>query len=115
MAQRSRLVNALIGAVVSVVTALLPFSPVLGGAVAGYLEREDGVSVGALSCVIAAIPLALVIFLAASLFFFVPDAAAAGGIFVLVALGVVLASLYTIGLGALGGIVGVYLAREFAN
>ncbi|EJN59035.1 DUF5518 domain-containing protein [Halogranum rubrum] len=113
--QRSTLFNALIGAVVSVVTAFLPFSPVIGGAVAGYLERRNGASVGALSGVIAAIPLALIIFLAASVFVVVPDPAAAGGIFLFIAVAVVLASLYTIALGALGGFVGVYLADEFAN
>lgn len=113
MAQRSRLVNALIGAVVSVVTAFLPFSPVVGGAVAGYLEREGGVSVGALSGVIAATPLALVIFLLVAVLDFFPGVAAVGGLLVLVV--VVLAALYTVGLGALGGLLGVYLAREFAN
>lgn len=112
--KRSTLFNAFVGAAVSVVTAFLPFSPVVGGAVAGYLERQNGASVGALSDVIAAIPLALVIFLATSLFVVVPDPAA-GGIFLFISVAVVLASLYTIALGALGGFVGVYLADEFAN
>lgn len=113
--ERSTLLNALIGAVVSVVTAFLPFSPVLGGAVAGYLERTDGVRVGALSGVFATIPVALIVFLAAGLFFIVPDPLAAGGLFLLVALAVLFVALYTVGLSALGGVLGVYIRREFAK
>lgn len=114
MSQRSTLVNAAIGGVVTIVTAFLPFSPVLGGAAAGYLERDGGLRVGALSGIIAAIPLALVIFLAASVFVVIPDPAAAGGLFLFIALATVLAGLYTVGLGAIGGLIGVYLADEFA-
>lgn len=33
--------NALIGAIVSVVLGFIPFSPVLGGGIAGYLEGGD--------------------------------------------------------------------------
>lgn len=39
MSERNTVLNAAIGAAVSVVLTVLPFSPVLGGAVAGYLER----------------------------------------------------------------------------
>lgn len=114
MSQRSSLFNAAIGGIVTIVTAFLPFSPIIGGATAGYLERADGVRVGALSGAIAAIPLVLVILAAGFLFAFVPDPAAAGGLFLFVLVAVVLAGLYTVGLGALGGIIGVYLADEFA-
>ncbi|WP_299270269.1 DUF5518 domain-containing protein [Halorientalis sp.] len=36
--------NAVIGAVATVVASFVPFSPVLGGAVAGYIGRSDGSS-----------------------------------------------------------------------
>ncbi|MDG5817336.1 DUF5518 domain-containing protein [Natronococcus sp. A-GB7] len=50
---------ALIGAVVTVVLSFVPFSPALGGALAGYLERgesERTVSVGALAGFLPAAP-----------------------------------------------------------
>ncbi|MFC6727016.1 DUF5518 domain-containing protein, partial [Halobium palmae] len=36
-----RWVNALVGAVVTVVLSFLPFSPLAGGGVAGYLDARD--------------------------------------------------------------------------
>lgn len=106
--------NALIGGVVTFITAFfVPFSPVLGGAIAGYLEGSDGDSglkVGALSGAIALIPLLLIVPIL--LFFFLLDPFA--GVLILVIAGFVVAFLavYTIGLGALGGVLGVYLERE---
>jgi hypothetical protein len=55
-ASDGRLTNALIGAVVTVVLPFVPFSPLLGGAVAGYLQERDGFRVGAPSGAIAAVP-----------------------------------------------------------
>jgi hypothetical protein len=53
--------NALLGALVTATTALfVPFSPVLGGAAAGYLqggETSDGLKIGAISGLIALVPL----------------------------------------------------------
>lgn len=52
-------VNALIGAVVMIVLSWIPFATVLGGGVAGYLHRGtrmEGARVGAVSGLIAAIP-----------------------------------------------------------
>jgi hypothetical protein len=115
-------VNALVGAVVSVVTVFLPFSPVLGGAVAAYLEggdRDRGLKTGAVSGVIASIPLA---FVGLAVLLFVPFAfaidpsgtAGAGALVfvfvVFVFVGVVAA--YTVGLSALGGIVGIALLNR---
>ena len=108
------LMNALIGGVVTFITAFfVPFSPVLGGAIAGYLEGGDGDSglkVGALSGAIALIPLLLIVPIL--LFFFLLDPFA--GVVILVISGFVVAFLavYTIGLGALGGVLGVYLEGE---
>lgn len=117
MANGDTLRNALIGAVVSVVLAFLPFSPALGGGVAGYLQgpsREDGLRVGAYAGLVAAIPILLVVTLFGSLFFlgaFFEPRAAFGFVFVLLVFGVGL--LYTVGLSALGGYLGAYVAAEY--
>ncbi|WP_459195014.1 DUF5518 domain-containing protein [Halosimplex sp. J119] len=53
-------VNALIGAVAMVLLSWIPFATIIGGAVAGYLQRGtrmDGAKVGAVSGLIAAIPI----------------------------------------------------------
>lgn len=106
---RSTTVNALIGAAVSLVLSFVPFSPVLGGAVAGYLEGRDGLKVGGISGVIAAIPLILVFVLFLSVFMFAP---ANGGVGIWLLFGgiAVFALLYSVALSALGGWVGVYLS-----
>jgi hypothetical protein len=60
MAEGDTLVNAVLGAVVTVILSFLPLSPILGGLLAGYLQggdRADGARVGALAGVIAMIPL----------------------------------------------------------
>lgn len=101
--------NAVIGAVVTVVFTFTAFSPILGGAVAGYLEKRDGLRVGALSGAIATLPILLFSFFtlaalglfAGSLIFLV---------LLLVALPLVLC--FVVGLSALGGVLGVYLAEE---
>lgn len=52
-------VYVLVGAVVTVALSFLPFSPALGGALAGYLERGESdrtVSVGALAGLVPALP-----------------------------------------------------------
>lgn len=117
--RKSTLVNALIGAVVTVVLSFVPFSPILGGGAAGYLQhgsRNEGVKVGAISGVIATIPLVLGVLLIVSIFTIVPAGMdgpriALGGL--VLALGVFLfAGIYTIGLGAVGGYIGAYLAEE---
>ena len=119
MSDRSTLVNAFLGAVVSVVLAFLPFSPVLGGGVAGYLERRDGVRVGAISGVITALPLALLLVAAVlfwSVFLIAPDPAVAGGLLfvtLVIFVGVVVVALYTVVLSAVGGYLGVYVYEEF--
>ena len=119
MSDRSTLVNAFLGAVVSIVLAFLPFSPVLGGGVAGYLERRDGVRVGAISGAITALPLTLLIVVAVlfwSVFAIAPEPAVAGGLLFLtlaILVGVVVVALYTVVLSAAGGYLGVYVYEEF--
>ncbi|WP_049937731.1 DUF5518 domain-containing protein [Haloplanus natans] len=109
--------HALIGAVVTVVFSFVPFSPVLGGGVAAYLNDADtnaGVRIGALSGLIATIPLLLLGLLAFAIFglFAVSGPGGGmgvglGGLFVLLLVGVV-AVAYTVGLSALGGYLGAY-------
>jgi len=117
MAQGDTLLNALIGAVVSVVLAFLPFSTVLGGAVAGYLQREsreDGLRVGAFAGIMAAIPLLLFGVVFGSIFFlgaFFEPSAAIGFVFVALVLGFTL--VYSVGLSAVGGYLGAYVAEEY--
>ncbi|WP_136687724.1 DUF5518 domain-containing protein [Halorhabdus amylolytica] len=119
MAGENTLLNALIGAVVAVVLAFVPFSPVLGGATAGYLQggdQSDALRVGALSGLFASIPLVLLMMLLATVIPFLPAFGMPGsmtaivGVFALLAFAVIL--LYSIGLGALGGALGRYIARE---
>ncbi|MEF8782045.1 MAG: DUF5518 domain-containing protein [Haloarculaceae archaeon] len=122
MAEGDTLVNALLGALVSVILApLIPFSPAAGGLLAGYLEgggRDDGLRVGAISGAIALVPLLVVaVLLANVLFFFLSGTMGGprmfGGIGLVVLLfGTVFAVAYTVGLSALGGWLGNYLKHE---
>lgn len=107
--------NTLIGAVITVVTApLLPFAAIVGGGVAGYLQRGDlreGARVGALSGAVASIPAFLlvwfvvgVLLLGADLFFALSTVFALGLFVAVVG--------YLVGAGALGGAIGAYLRRE---
>jgi hypothetical protein len=117
-------VNALIGAVATVVLSFVPFSPALGGAVAGYLQGEDrnlGLRVGALSGLIATIPVALLVGLFVAVFgvfAVVPGNGTGGaartlvGLLVLLGLVLLVVAVYTVGLSALGGYVGAILAER---
>jgi hypothetical protein len=112
-------VNAGIGAVVAVVLSFVPFSPVLGGGVAGYLQggtRKVGAKVGGVAGLIAAIPvfaiLALV-FGGVGLGALVEGSAAGLLVFVgIVVFGLVVTAVIAGGMGALGGYLGVVLAER---
>ena len=108
----NELVNALIGAVASFVLGFIPFSPVLGGAVAGYLQKDSGLRVGAISGGILMIPAALLFLFGSAFLPFIGDIAAGAGIFVIGLFVLVGVGLYTVGLSALGGLIGVYLVDE---
>lgn len=106
------LIHALLGAVVTVLVSFVPLSPIVGGAVAGYLERRDGLRVGAISGLIAAIPLFFVVLFGAMVVgVFVLGAGLAVLLLGSIAFGFV--AIYAIVLSALGGYLGEYLATEY--
>lgn len=119
----SLLINGFLGGVVAVLVAFLPFSTVLGGALAGYLQGPDrraSMKAGALAGLVALVPLLLLAFLGAGFLFIVPvspgspgPGAGFWGFLAVAALtvGGVL-GIYTVGGGALGGYVGSYLKED---
>jgi hypothetical protein len=111
------LLNGLIGGITGVLLSFIPFSTVLGGGVAGYLEGGDsasGAKVGAIAGLIAFIPFVVIL---GVVLVFVPVVSTSGAgvqvaLWVSLLLIVLLAAVYTIGLGIIGGIVGVYVKEE---
>ena len=104
------LINALIGAVVTIVTSFVPFSPILGGGVAAWLEKGDrteGTKVGALSGALISLlllPLLFIGLVLAPIDF--------GFTFVIMLFVVTFGAAYLIGFGALGGYLGAYIREE---
>ncbi|WP_247730601.1 DUF5518 domain-containing protein [Halovivax limisalsi] len=107
--------NALIGAVAGIVLSFVPLSPLLGGALAGYLEDgtyREGAIVGLVAGLIMLVPFVLFGLFVTSLFLgFGPSGSGlvfgVFGLFVLTT-----SAAYTVGLGAVGGYIGVYLRDE---
>jgi hypothetical protein len=122
MGEGDTLLNALVGAAVTVVLSFVGVSPLLGGAVAGYLQRGDrmdGARVGAISGVLASIPFLLLLFLALGFLGVVtglplgPEAFGASLIgLVVVGFALFVALAWSVGLSAVGGYLGVYVAEE---
>lgn len=111
--------NSLTGAVVSGVLSFVPFSPVIGGVVAGYFERGEServVSVGALSGLLGMAPVAMIatFVLAGATVGLLGVGETGIAVFIAVLTIVVVAFVATIGagLGALGGYVGGRLADD---
>lgn len=111
--------NAIVGAVVSIVTSFVPLSPILGGLVAGYLQggtNADGVRVGAYSGLVAAAPIAV-------LFVFLVGGAVvvgselgiglvSGFVALMLVFGGLVSAVYLAALGALGGYLGIRLGSN---
>jgi len=125
MNDRNTFLNALVGAVVTVVTvSFIPFSPVAGGLVSGYLEggeTEDALKVGALSGVLALVPAVLLFVVIGNIAFALiaggttaPGAVGGIGLFVLFA-AFAFFLLYVVMLSAVGGWVGLYLKNELGT
>ncbi|WP_299234388.1 DUF5518 domain-containing protein [Natronomonas sp.] len=106
------LLNALVGGAVGIVLSFVPLSTLLGGAVAGYLERggSDGIEAGAIAGAIMLVPFAaagLVVLLV------VFSGGAPLGFTVIAVLVLLFGALYTVGLGALGGYLGAYAYENY--
>ena len=111
------LLNALVGAAVGIVLSVLPFSTVLGGGVAGYLEGGDyraGAKVGAIAGLIAFVPFVAIggVFTALVAGTAFPGAGVHLARWVSVFLILVVAAIYTVGLAAVGGVIGIYVREE---
>lgn len=114
--------HALLGALVTVVTTAIPFSPLLGGFVAGYLHdagTDRGTRVGLVAGVFASLPLALVFFFMLTVMSVgsLTTGEVAGPAFVLLLVGgiLVFAALYIVGLSAVGGYLGASYAESRAE
>lgn len=124
MGEGDTLVNALIGGAIMIFGGWIPLVPVLGGAVAAYLEggsREDAVRIGAYAGIVGFLPSLLGILvvggiLGISVGFFAFESLAFGAFgavaFVLFAVAAVLLGVYFVGLGALGGWLGHYVEHD---
>lgn len=121
MGEGDTLLNAGIGALVTVVFSFTGFSPLVGGGVAGYLQRgtrRGGAKVGALSGGLAFLPFVILFVLFFGFFALAPMTGGGFGmpgfIEVVVILLVVfpLLLLWNVGLSAVGGYLGVYLREE---
>lgn len=116
MARGDTLLNATLGAVVSILLSFLPFAAVLGGAVAGYLHvsgsgLREGARVGAISGLIALLPVLFIFAVLGSILPFLPaDVGALSTVFLVVA--VIVSAAYFVGAGAVGGVLGAYLREE---
>lgn len=124
MGKGDTLVNAAIGAVVTVVLTFTAISPLIGGAVAGYLQQEtrrDGVKVGALSGTLAFLPFVLIVILFFGLVVAGPITGGGfgfpGGIELLIIFLVIfpLILAWNASLGAVGGYLGTVIREELAS
>ena len=114
MVDSDALRNAVVGAVVTLVFSFLGVSPLVGGGVAGYLQRDgpgEGGRVGALSGALATVPSALFVFTGVG----VLGVGLAGelglSVAIIVAILLVLA-LWNVALSAAGGYLGVVVREE---
>jgi len=114
--------NAIIGGVVTALTSFVPFSPVLGGAVSGYLQggdRTDGARAGLYAGLVAAAPIVVLFVFFAMAFSVVATELALGNLLLVgvagLFIGLLVTVVYLAGLSALGGYLGVVLAERNAD
>ena len=114
---RRALVDATVGAGVTLALSFLPLSSLAGGATAAY--RDGGgyaraLGLGALSGVAAGVPLlalfAPALWIAGRLGFGIPPSSPAYDLFL--AISFALFAVYTVGLSAVGGLAGTWLRRH---
>lgn len=106
-------INAVIGAIAAIVFSFIPFSTLIGGALAGYIEggtTEDGLRVGAIAGLLMLIPFLLIMMLL--LLVFAGFGTGTTIFFVVTIIAFLFAATYTLGLSILGGFIGVYLKNE---
>ncbi|MFB6152438.1 MAG: DUF5518 domain-containing protein [Haloarculaceae archaeon] len=111
--------HAVLGAVTSAVLSFVPFSPVVGSGIAGYLQHREGgrsVSVGALSGFLAVAPaIAIVVFVTVGIYAGL-SAVGESGLGMVTAASMLLVLLfvaaYGAGLGAVGGFAGGRIAAD---
>jgi hypothetical protein len=110
---------AIVGAVTSAVLSFIPFSPLVGSGLAGYLGRQDtghSTSIGAFSGFLYVVPgFVIMLFLTVGLFAGLSEIGESGLGFVVVTimlLVMVLVAAYGAGVGALGGFIGGRLAED---
>lgn len=112
---RSTLIHAVIGAVAGTVFSFIPLSPLLGGAVAGYLEggeTENGLKVGGIAGVMMLIPFVFLGMAVVVVLGFGMMGRSAIGIGVMALFALLFGALYTVGLSIAGGYLGIYLKNE---
>lgn len=117
MAEGDTLWNAAIGAVVTVALSFTGFSPLLGGGIAGYLQEEPpnrGAKVGAISGLIASVPVLLILVAGFVLFVGMPSRMGLPGAaeLVVVLLIFVLLFAWNIALSTVGGYLGAYIRSD---
>ena len=117
MGEGDTLPNTVIGGIASVVLSFVPLSPVLGGAIAGYLhggDRGAGVRIGIYAGVVAAIPFALSLFFAIAVFgvFLSLDSGSVAVLLFFFLFALVAAAVYMVGFSALGGWLGNYVRYD---
>lgn len=106
--------SALLGAVVTFVTSFVPFSPVIGGGVAGYVRRgsrEVGARTGAISGLVATVPL-VVVFAFVGIGILTTGGAMTGFVGAVFLLSLLVSAAYFVVLGGLGGYLGVILGER---
>jgi hypothetical protein len=110
-----RWIVALVGGLVGIVLGFLPFSPGIGGAVAGYLDPNrtaSGFGIGAISGLFAAIPMVIVAgFTSVGLFIGLPTEAVVAVLSV-VSIVSVFAAAIGLALSAVGGYAGHWIREQ---